>query len=103
MFRQFIQAFSSEVRLSSSLYQCGQQDLAVATPVLGTAEATSQILGSFWDPQDKKDTEVLEHVQRKATELEKGLKSDEGHLRELEGSTWRKGGSVGIFSLSTVP
>lgn len=41
-------------------------------PVLGTGEAMHQITYSVLDPS-LQDTEVLKHIQRRSTELRKGL------------------------------
>ena len=48
----------------------------------------------FWAPRYKKDTEVLEGVQRRATKLVKGLenKSYEEQMRNWGCLAWRKGG-----------
>lgn len=55
----------------------------------------------FWAPHDRKDTEVLEPVQRRTRELVMALehKSDGEWLRELRCLAWRKA-SGEILSLS---
>lgn len=59
----------------------------------------------FWAPHFKKDIEVLECVQKNATELVKGLesKSYEGQLREVELFRLQKKSLGETFSLSTAP
>lgn len=56
---------------NSGLYQ--QVQGSDSLPVLGTGEAASQNLGSVLGHSLKKDTEVLQHAQRREMGLGKGL------------------------------
>ncbi|KAK4824103.1 hypothetical protein QYF61_010623 [Mycteria americana] len=75
--------------LVDSRLNMSQQCAQVAKKANGILACTTNSVASrtreFWAPHYKRDIEVLERVQRRATKLVKGLehKSDEERLREL--------------------
>ncbi|KAJ7414486.1 rna-directed dna polymerase from mobile element jockey-like [Willisornis vidua] len=66
--------------------QCGQEQGSDCTPVLSIGKTTTPLLCSVLASQYRKDTEVLEHAQRRAAKLVKRLEyeSYEEWLREPE-------------------
>lgn len=69
---------SQEGQWHPGLYQelCGQKDQGRdCAPVLGTAEATPRVLCPVLAPHFKKDTEVLDCVQRRAIEKVEALEN----------------------------
>ena len=58
-----------------------------------------------WGPQYRRDMEILEHVQRRATKMIRGLEhlSYKERLRELGLLTWRREGSgeISLWPSST--
>lgn len=96
------------VRKANSILACiitivTSRSRAVSIPlylVLVRLHAESGV--HFWAPNDKKELEVLQRIEKRGRNLVKSLEHswDGEQLRELEGSIWRTGGSGETFSLS---
>ncbi|KAK4831192.1 hypothetical protein QYF61_015924 [Mycteria americana] len=87
------QQWALAAKKANGILGCIRQ--SIASPSIPSAQPHLEYCVQFWAPQYKKDMDILERLQPRATRMIKGLEhlTYKDRLRELDCSAWRREGS----------